>query len=61
MLDRQLLERRVELRIDERDGRAGVLHDVADFVHVQPEVHRHDDAAEDADAEESHQEARGVR
>jgi hypothetical protein len=55
-----MLQRLVELGVDQRDGRAGVLDDVAHFLGVEPEVHRDDHASEDTHAEQAHQEAGGV-
>src|SRR3546814_2625702 len=55
-LFRSLLERLVELRIDQRHRGAGMLDDVADLLRVQPEVHRDDDAPEDAHSEERSEE-----
>ena len=48
------------LGVDERDRRSRVLDDVADLVSVETEVHRHQDAAVDAHAEEAHQKAPGI-
>src|SRR5262249_18179138 len=50
----------VELRIDEEHGRTRVLDDVADLFGVEPEVDRHEDAAEPAHAPEGGEKAGGV-
>ena len=47
-----------DLGVVQEDGRPGVLDDVPDLVGRQPEVDRHQDAAEAADPEERGQEAR---
>ena len=49
------------LGVDEQDGRARVLDDVAHLVAVQPEVDRHQHAAERRDAVQRDEEARRVR
>ena len=60
MLDGEMPQGLVELGIDQRHRRSRVLDDVADLLGVEPKVHRHQDPAVDADAEEAHQEARRV-
>ena len=60
MLHRDVAQQLVELGIDEQGRGAGVLEDVADLLRVEAEVHRHQDAPERADSEQSEQEARGV-
>jgi hypothetical protein len=61
MLDRDVLQRLVELRIHEQHGRPRVLDDVPDLLGIEPEVDGHEDAAEHAHAEKSDEEARGIR
>ncbi len=61
VLDRDRAQGLLQLGIDEGHGRARMLDDVADLLRVEPEVHRHQDAAEHAHPEEAHQEARRVR
>ena len=53
-------ERFVELGIDEEDGGAGLLDDVADLVGVEAEVDRHDDASVAGDGEQGDEEAGAV-
>jgi len=61
VLDAEVPQRGVEVRIHQEHRRARVLHDVADLLGVEPEVDRHQHASPRAHAEEAHQEARRVR
>jgi hypothetical protein len=53
-------ERVVELGIDEKHGRTGLLDDVANLVGVEAEVDRHDDAPVAGYAEQGDEEAGAV-